>query len=343
MSSTAHPVSLEKKAIVLSYVQVIVDTVEKLGGNKSDLLNKAGIKEASLNQFFEFISLKQYETLLQEAINMTGEPGLGLHIGRAMKFGAHGTFAYAALSFPTAWDAMKVGRKFSRLCNRIVSIEMHEQQGFNVIRIESPYFSGALYRTVIEIVTGTFCEIFNLKFAQGIAAIEIDLRFGRPAYGEKYDQLWEPSVRFEQPANEIRIPTKLANTKLAMADTSVAERFERECDELIASMAEPRDITERVRQTLFIAKGGFPSLDDLAAQLHMSPRTLRRRLQERGTSFQKLLEGVRLEIAKRYLLDTQRSVGEIARMLGYEDQNSFSWSFKQLTGLPPTKYRKQHQ
>lgn len=345
MSRHASAAPPEKKAIAANYVAVIADVIERRGGDKHELLKKAGIKASHPNLLSHFITLKQYQTLLREGIRMTGDPALGLHIGQSMKFGSHGTFIYASLSFPTAWDAFKAGLKFSALCDRITTIDMHAQGAFNVIRIETPYFSGALYQTVIEIVIGTFCEICELKFNQGITSIEIDLRYGRPEYGDRYDQLLKPAIRFEQQANEIRIPKRLAETKLAMADATVAARFEKECDEMLASMSreEPTDIAERVRQALFISKGGFPSLEDLAERLSVSSRTLRRRLRDSGTSFQQILEDVRLEIAKRYLLSTHRSIGEIADMLGYQDQNSFSYSFRKLTGVPPTIYRKENQ
>lgn len=331
----------EQRAISVSYAKIIADLVELRGGDRNLLLGKAGIDPESMDDFFSFITLAQYKTLLEQAIQITKDPALGLYIGQGLTFGSHGTFAYAALSFPTVWDALKVGRKFSKLCNRIVDISMEEGEAFNVIRIETDRFSGSLYQTVVEIVMGTFCEIFNLKFDGDISSIEIDLRYEKPPYFGEYQKVFKPSLRFESPSNEIRVPKHMADKALAMADPIIAAKFEKECDELIAKLTEPEGTAEQVRQALTMSQDGFPSLDELAARLNMSSRTLRRRLQVEGVCFKRILEEVRLEKAQHYLLASQRSIGDIASVLGYEDQNSFSYAFKVLTGIPPTKFRKE--
>jgi len=329
-----------KRAISISYVQVVVDLVEERGGDKNLLLKKAGIEQQPLNDFFTFITVAQYERLLLEAKDLLNDPALGLHIGKQMTFGSHGTFAFAALSFSTMWKAMEVGQKFSQLCNGIVDMQLEEGEEFNTIRIETEDFSGALYQTVIEIVMGIFCEIFNLMFDGNTSPIEIEFSWSKPDYDEQYSDVFKPSFRFNSACNEIRIPVSMANKRLAMADPIIASKFEQECDELIAKMAQPKDMSQKVREALFISKDGFPSLDEVALQFNMSSRTLRRRLQECDTSFKKILEEVRLETAQHYLKTTPCSIGEISHLLGYNDQNSFSHAFKVLSGIPPTEFRK---
>ena len=93
-----------------------------------------------------------------------------------------------------------------------------------------------------------------------------------------------------------------------MANPIVAKQFEDECDNLLANIQEKRIAPEQVREILFMARREIPSLDEVTAQIHISPRTLRRRLQESNTSFQKILDAVRLEIARRYLVSSQRSM-----------------------------------
>lgn len=329
-----------KKAVLISYAHAMAEQVAVLGVDKELLLRKAGIPSKPPSNFFSFITMGQYEVFLREAIGLTKDPALGLHIGKGIKFGHHGTFAFAALSFPTIWHAMKVGRKFSSLVNQIIDIRLEEVGEFNVIRIETAYFSGEMYKTVIEIVMAMFCQLFKFALEGNIENLEIDFRYGKPHYFDQYQTTFEPAIRFESTANEIRIPRDLANKPLVMADPMVAERFENECDELIAKMLEPKSIPDQVREILFISKDGFPQLDDVARKINVSPRTLRRRFEENDTSFTRILEEVRLELAQRYLSTTERSIGEIAHLLGYEDQNSFSHAFKVLTGLPPTQYRK---
>lgn len=335
------PAFAKKRAISASYVSVMADLVESRGGNRKALLKKAGISRIQGEDYLSFITMEQYEALLKGAIETTGDPAIGLHLGKAIQFSDHGTFAYSALSFPSVWDALKVGLKFSKLANQVVDLKMEEGQRFNTIRIDTAYFSGSLYQTLIETVMSLFCEILKFMLKEDISSVEIDFSYGAPDYVSLYHEVFDTTLSFEAPANEVRIPRKLANKPQIMANSEIAKKFEKECDALIAKIYEPKDFPQQVHEALFLSRGYFPQLEEIAQQINISPRTLRRRLQESGTSYKIILDNVRLELANRYLTLTDQSIGKIAERLGYADQNSFSYAYKKLTGIPPTQYRKQ--
>lgn len=337
-----NPLFANTKAISASYVQIMADLVESHGGNSHTLIKKAGISRHQDNDPFSFITLAQYDALLREGLATTNNPALGLYLGKAIKFSDHGTFAFSALSLPTLWDAMKIGLKFSKLVNQIIDLQLEESKQFHTIRVDTAYFSGELYQTMIEMVMSVFCEILAFMANDDISSIELEFSFNPPAYAEQYQQVFEPSVHFKKPVNQIRIPKALANKPQPMVNAAVAKKFEQECDELIAKLYKPKTCSQQVYEAMILSRGGFPQLDEIAEQLNISPRTLRRRLQESETSYKRILDEVRLELANRYLATTSLSIGEISELLGYTDQNSFSYAYKQLTGIPPTHYRKQH-
>lgn len=336
-----NPSFAKSKAISSSYVSVMADLVASRGGNKDTLLKEAGISRTQSDDHLSFITMEQYEALLKGAIETTGDPAIGLYLGKAIQFSDHGTFAYSALSFPCVWDALKVGLKFSKLANQIVDLKMAEGSKYHSIRIDTAYLSGDLYQTLIETVMSLFCEILKFMLKEEIHSLEIDFSYGAPDYADLYDEVFDPTISFEAPYNEVRIPRKLANKAQVMANSAVAEKFENECDALIEKIYEPKGFPQQVHEALFLSRGNFPQLEELARQINTSPRTLRRRLQESGTSYKIILDNVRVELANRYLSTTQLSIGKIADMLGYTDQNSFSYAYKHLTGIPPSRYRKQ--
>ena len=85
--------------------------------------------------------------------------------------------------------------------------------------------------------------------------------------------------------------------------------------------------------------GQRPGIQDLARELHVSTRTLQRRLLQQGISFQRLLEEARRELAHHYLLHSSRELNETAYLLGYEDANSFFRAFHQWEGTSPGQWR----
>jgi AraC-like DNA-binding protein len=85
--------------------------------------------------------------------------------------------------------------------------------------------------------------------------------------------------------------------------------------------------------------GRRPSMQDIARELHISSRTLQRRLQDAGYSFQQVLEESRRQLARHYLASSQLELNETAYLLGYEDANSFVRAFRTWEGIPPAHWR----
>jgi AraC-like DNA-binding protein len=106
-------------------------------------------------------------------------------------------------------------------------------------------------------------------------------------------------------------------------------------DELVAGVR--RRISSALQQN-----GGMPRLDAVAAELGLSDRTLRRRLQDKQTSFRAVVDEVVAPLARRYLTETALTVGEIAERLGYSEPASLVRAFRRWTGTTPDGYRMAH-
>jgi AraC-like DNA-binding protein len=89
--------------------------------------------------------------------------------------------------------------------------------------------------------------------------------------------------------------------------------------------------------------GQRPSIDAISQALHMSPRTLQRRLQESGSSFQRVLDEARHQMARYYLSNSVLELNEAAYLLGFEDPNSFGRAFRAWEGIPPSDWRETHR
>ena len=103
------------------------------------------------------------------------------------------------------------------------------------------------------------------------------------------------------------------------------------------------NIEEQVKQTLKRSLAGRrPSLQDVAQQLHLSVRTLQRRLTDADINFKQLVEDTRRELARQYLQSTIE-LTEVAFLLGYEDANSFFRAFQCWEGTSPGEWRSRHR
>ncbi|WP_286694772.1 AraC family transcriptional regulator [Spongiibacter sp. UBA1325] len=109
---------------------------------------------------------------------------------------------------------------------------------------------------------------------------------------------------------------------------------------LISQDSRPASTGAAIRSLLAKSgAGALPSFEDMAENLHMSPSSLRRRLNSEGTSYQELKDHYRRDIAMRHLRDDKLKIHEIGELLGFLESSSFIRSFRNWTGLTPKQYR----
>jgi AraC-like DNA-binding protein len=110
---------------------------------------------------------------------------------------------------------------------------------------------------------------------------------------------------------------------------------------MLAATRRSAEFTTGTRRWLLATPGRFPPFEEAAAMMHMSPRTLRRRLSEEGTTYQEIVHELRRQLAETYLRGNVLTVTEIAEMLGYTDVSNFRRAFVAWTGSSPAAYRRQ--
>jgi AraC-like DNA-binding protein len=117
--------------------------------------------------------------------------------------------------------------------------------------------------------------------------------------------------------------------------------LERQLDELVSQLPQDQSFPGRVKSHLATQLlDGEPVVSTIASKLHMSPRTLQRRLNDEGTSFAKVLAGLRRDLALRYLLEPRRTINEVAFLLGFVEVSAFHRAFKRWTGKTPAEYQR---
>jgi AraC-like DNA-binding protein len=160
-----------------------------------------------------------------------------------------------------------------------------------------------------------------------------------PPYADQYAAATGVHTSFDRPFNAVVMPRRHLGAPVRSAEPVMAELCRRQCEKLLTHMRDRRGLAGRLREQLLRAPGDFPAIERIASQFGLSERTLRRRLQEEGTSYRTLIDEVRLELARTYLTSTQLPVTEIAALLGYDDPANFRRAFKRMQRQSPAGYR----
>jgi AraC-like DNA-binding protein len=174
-------------------------------------------------------------------------------------------------------------------------------------------------------------------------SIEVCFCHAAPADARAYAQVFgeRATLRFEQPACGFVLPAVALDTLLPTADPHLHDLVTKHADLLLAELPVAESFTARVRELVTAGlPNGTAGAPHVASALHVSSRTLARRLEEEGTSFKDLTEQIRKNLALRYVGQTDLAFSEVAFLLGFSQTTAFHRAFKRWTGQTPLDYRR---
>jgi len=308
-----------------------------IGIDQQDFYRNAGIQYVP-GESGQFISARQCLALVDQAIRALKMPYLGLAMGNLMTISHHGMAGVAAVTQPTLRECLEC---VCRFCMELfppleMSLRMEGAKGMFIIgeNVSLAPYTHFFY----ELNLVSFYNIFLHLVGGEIQPERVDFSYPEPAWGYIYRRYFRCPVYFNQPETRIVADAALANYELPLANRLMAMNAEKTLFENIPTKA-IRLLPLRLRRLLLRYYGAFPSLETAASELGMSSRTLRRKLAEGGTTYQKELDAVRKKLAKEYFLRGGTSVTELALLLGYADSSSFAKAFRRWTGLAPKDFQ----
>ena len=203
---------------------------------------------------------------------------------------------------------------------------------------------GPVRAIVIEIPILVMHEYVDTICGGVIDGAHVEFKYPPTKYAESYAKYFNCPIVFEAPRNAFVVPESWLAIKNAGYEQSSWQTAVRRCEQT-SSLSREQDTLTRVRREIFnyIESGSGqtapPNLKSMAAMLHVSPRTLIRRLREARTTYQAVVDDIQMERAKTLLGNAHYRVYDVAGELGYQDPASFGRSFKRWFGMTPGAYR----
>jgi len=166
----------------------------------------------------------------------------------------------------------------------------------------------------------------------------IGMAFEAPPYADDYTHIIPTKYVFGQSTNSLVFDGDLLREPVRQTARSLNQFLSNHLSYLIDQNLSLGDVIERVRHVVMASIGTAPSLESVSDVLRMAPTTLRRRLKDKGVTFQEIKDEVRTSRAIHYLSVRHMSVAETAELIGFSDPASFSRAFKGWTGKSPSDY-----
>ena len=306
------------------------------------LLAGSGIAPERLQEPARLINHHQELIVFDNARRLSGEEGLGLRIGRAMHISSYGILGYTMLVSPTVRVALDTAIRFPLLLGSYFRLRI-EVEGKLARLIADDYASrDDLFRFNAEMCLSSMWSIIQDCMGVRWMPAGVCMRFDPPGHAAQYPAIFGQPGQFGMPDNALEFPAKWLDRPQPLADAvsfgMAIEQCERQQEQWESSQGSA--LVARVLRLMQSDPIRFSLLPELAAALHMSERTLRRKLALEGASFQSLLDRSREQQALHLLRHTALPVGHIAERLGFAESASFRHAFMRWTGKRPSELRR---
>lgn len=332
-------------SVAASYVYHLLPVTDALALPVDTFLQQAGFSREQLARPDQRLPLWQVLKWVQQLQALDNRPGLGIRLGQAMRPKAFPVLGYAAMSAGTLGDAIAQLLRFEQLVWDVGTAELVQRGEVSLIR-QRTRLPDSLPPMLIEMSLAGWVSVGrellqdHPRLQQEALPTEVHFRAPAPADTSVYDDFFRCPVLFGQRDNAVMFPTSLLAEPTRDADPLMQQWMQQQGERLLQNYRHELNLSNEVRAVIARQlQQGEPDPVKIAAELGMSDRQLRRKLQDNGRSLQELSDDIRRELALLYLQQPQLSLVDIAFMLGYSEQSAFNRAFKRWTGHPPGRFR----
>lgn len=338
-----RPARVRLGDLSVGFVQSLADAVASSGHPAAPLLEQYGLDAARLAQPQARLSIPRFMRLGHAAIQLSGDPGLGLTMGRLSRLNQVGLAGVTAAQAPTVREAARALIRFEPLYahNYRGQSSFHEDAQGAWLRFYSISPYNAYNRFVVDsVLAGWVCQLSAVA-DQNLQADKTEIEFAAPGYAERYAQLFNCPVEFNAAHNQVRFSQSSLSLRNRQYCPSTWAQLLLVCEHELEQLTRTRSLSERIAQLLGpLLNGREPDLAEIALRLQLPSWTLRRRLADEGTQFRTILNDTRRDLAMTYIRDTDLAFGEIAYLLGFSSAEAFQRAFKRWNSQTPGDFRR---
>lgn len=266
-------------------------------------------------------------------------PGLGLHVGQYYRVAAYGVWGFALLASATLRSALALGLEYQDLTYSVMPIAFVDRGEGSAVNFDDRDLPQPLRRYMVERDIAAARRIASDLWGEAPACQGARFRFAEPAgLAGLYESALQCPVEFDAGANEILYGQDDLDRPLPQANPVVASLHVEACHERLRRLRGQDPFVETVTACILARPGHFPDLPEVAAELRLSERSLRRRLAEAGIGYRDLVARLRQDLAIDMLTETGMAVEAVAERLGYAETASFTHAFRRWTGQSPSRF-----
>jgi len=345
--ATTHPPA--GPTVGAGYAKGFLDFAVSKGGPRDQLLARANIAPADVEDLDNRVPLASYVALMKAGAALLNEPAIALHYGEAVRMQEISIVGLICEACETTID---VGTQLNRYGRLVFDGDGGEAGMVRLINRDDGLWMEAVSRVFNsdpQIIEAEFARLVwntrtmfagNPYLKKAPFPLEVHFAHNDPGYRAEYDRVFEAPVVFGTPWNAMRIDPAFLALKQPPVNRYVFGVLSERAESLLKGLESAKTARGRVESLLIpdLHKGD-PSVEHVAEKMGLSRQTLYRKLKAEGTTFEKLLDELRRNMALHYLGGKKVSVNETAYLVGFSDPSAFSRAFKRWTGKSPRAMR----
>lgn len=330
---------LTSTTVPISFIQHLLSAAPLSEEQRESFIRQVGIAPDLIHEKNARVTTDQFASLYLLLVRELDDETPGL-FSRPLR---GGTLKFLCVSMLESANLMAALYRFTRFFHLVL-----DDLGFELSR-EDDLTRLVLVPRTAAAGANTFAQEMMLKLVHGVTSwlagrklplARVDFTYSRPAHASEYVFLYPGPAHFDQPLTAMYFETAQLQGPIRQDKSTLGKFLNRApADWMFASLAE-RIVSHRVREYLEKRLDQPTSIEGVASALHFSLRTLSRRLQDEGTSFQAIKDELRRDVAIQRLTMTTTPVAVIGAQLGFDDPTTFHRAFKRWTGSAPGNYRR---
>jgi AraC-like DNA-binding protein len=332
------------------YVKFLLNNARLQGFDQEELLARVGLNADEVEALTE-LPAEKFGQLYQHIIWITQDESFGMLSGGKVPNGTFRMMCHAIIHCKTLERALRRCSDFYEICrgSKIKPVLIRKGRYAKVSFAPTQEIGDDEFRAILSQQTAdqirTSLSVWQ-HFTSWLIGSRLELKaayftFPEPRDQDYYETLFRSEVRFDQHDNALVFPARFLDYPIVQNEETLHGFLKTAPFQLLVMVDDDKSLKSQVVAILgkdFSRE--MPSAEDVAFALHMSVSTLRRRLLEEGTSYQKIKDESRKEAALNYMNSPQLSISDVASLMGFDEPSAFFRSFKKWTGMTPGEYRK---
>jgi AraC-like DNA-binding protein len=322
--------------------QIVAGVFEMSGLDAQALFKRHGIDPALLSDPNARIPTSTWDALTLDAASQIPDPAFGLLASRCWHPSNLGALGYAWLTSSTLRTGLGRVVRYWRLLGESSTTHLEESSDGLTVVLARQSLNPVSSAIAADFILSLLVDMCRMNAGASLRPLSVNLLRKRPKDSQVYRRHFGCAVHFSAEEESFTLSRKDVDRPLPTSNRQLAATLDQILAEQLAHL-DKKDVVARCQAHLLDQlSSGEISEDGMAEELHMSRRTLQRKLAEADLTYQKLVDDTRRDLAMRHLEDPRHSITDVTFLLGFSQQSAFTRAFKRWTGVSPSEYRAQH-